>query len=545
MCEELRSRGRLREGAVLRAALVDAWGVTSIEICRCALQRLFKAMDSARNSKGGWMTRSITLCDHPRVRTGSHGDSPVAVLGAGVAGLVAAYELNALGYDVDVYEASPRVGGRIHTHRFGSGPSAPYVELGAMRIPTKHRHAMRYIARLGLGDRVRPFRTLLSEAGNYLSSGSGPVRLSEAMPALVGALQRRLPGSRYRETSLRFAAFLTLVVEAVAPVYMRGQLLGNPMQIGRLVDRLDGMDLRPYLGEPGRSARLAEFFVDNPGFRSLLPPGLDGFIDDIVTETSADLVRLDGGMDALPRRLADALTGGVCVDHEVVGIRARRRDVVIELVHANRTIVRRYDYALCAIPFSALRHIRLSDFGSDKLSVVRKIEYCPATKVAFYCREPFWRDDGISGGASFTGGGIRQTYYPDNGSVLLASYTIGEEADRLGRMLPADRHEYVRQQLATVHPRILEPGMVRAAVSMAWGQDEWVRGGCTVRWGKDDGEVAEEVDLAATPQNHLFFAGEHCSKNPAWIDGAIESALEAVAGIDADVTRSYPVRRSA
>lgn len=491
------------------------------------------------------MPRSMMLCDVPRVRTGRHRSPQVAVLGAGVAGLVAAYELGGLGYDVDVYEASPRVGGRIHTHRFGSELSAPYAELGAMRIPTKHRHVMRYISELGLAGRVRPFRTLLSEAGNYVSSESGPVRLSESMPALVGSLQGRLPRSGYREASLRFAAFLTLAVEAVAPAYMRGQLTGNPMQIGRLVDRLDGMDLRPYLPEPGRSARLAEFFVDNPGFRSLLPPDLDGFIDDIVTETSADLVSLDGGMDALPRRLADALTGAVCVDHKVVEIRARKQDVVIELVHANRTIVRRYDYALCAIPFSALRHIRLYDFDPDKLVIIRKIEYCPATKVAFYCREPFWRDDGISGGASFTGGGIRQTYYPDIGSVLLASYTIGEEADRLGRMMPADRHEYVRQQLATVHPRILESGMIRSAVSLAWGQDEWTRGGCTVRWGKDGGQVVEELELAATPQSHLFFAGEHCSRNPAWIDGAIESALEAVDGIDADLTGSYPMRRSA
>ena len=458
---------------------------------------------------------------------------------------MAAYELGGLGYDVDVYEASPRIGGRIRTHRFGPGRPAPHAELGAMRIPTGHRHAMRYIRELDLTDRVRPFRTLLSESGNYLSAEPGPVRLAEAMPALVGALQGRLPRTGYQEASLRFAALLTLTIEAVAPVRMRGQLTGNPLLVGRLVDRLDGLDLRPYLPESGRTARLAEFFLDNPGFRALLPLDLDGFIDDIVTETSADLVSLDGGMDALPCRLADAFVGTVSVDHKVVGIRARTQDVVIELVHANRTIVRCYDYALCAIPFSALRHIRLDDFHPDKLEVVREIAYCSATKVAFYCREPFWRAEGISGGASFTGGGIRQTYYPDSGSVLLASYTIGEEADQLGRMNPAERHEYVRQQLAKVHPRILEPGMVRAAVSVAWGQDEWTRGGCTVRWGKDEGEITEEVDLAATPQNHLYFAGEHCSKNPAWIDGAIESALDAVEGINADWTGSYPMRRSA
>ena len=87
--------------------------------------------------------------------------------------------------------------------------------------------------------------------------------------------------------------------------------------------------------------------------------------------------------------------------------------------------------------------------------------------------------------------------------------------------------------------------MIRAAVSVAWGQSEWTRGGCAVRWGKDDDRVAEEIALAASPQNHLFFAGEHCSKNPAWIDGAIESALDAVDAIDADRAGSYSVRRTA
>jgi monoamine oxidase len=96
-----------------------------------------------------------------------------------------------------------------------------------------------------------------------------------------------------------------------------------------------------------------------------------------------------------------------------------------------------------------------------------------------------------------------------------------------------------------VHPRILEPGMVRSAVSLAWGQDEWVRGGCAVRWGKGDSQVVAEQEIATVPQNHLFFAGEHCSTNPAWIDGAIESALAAVDGINAHVTGSYAIRQSA
>ena len=57
----------------------------------------------------------------------------IIVIGAGLAGLCAAYELEARGHEVVVLEAHPRrIGGRVYTQRFGAGL---YGELGAMRIP--------------------------------------------------------------------------------------------------------------------------------------------------------------------------------------------------------------------------------------------------------------------------------------------------------------------------------------------------------------------------------------------------------------------------
>ncbi|MFL5859658.1 MAG: FAD-dependent oxidoreductase, partial [Solirubrobacteraceae bacterium] len=60
------------------------------------------------------------------------------------------------------------------------------------------------------------------------------------------------------------------------------------------------------------------------------------------------------------------------------------------------------------------------------------------------------------------------------------------------------------------------------------GKHRWTGGGCSVRWGKDATASEEERMRVARPQRTLFFAGEHCSSTPAWIDGAIESAVLAV-----------------
>jgi monoamine oxidase len=117
--------------------------------------------------------------------------------------------------------------------------------------------------------------------------------------------------------------------------------------------------------------------------------------------------------------------------------------------------------------------------------------------------------------------------------VLVASYTMGDDADVLGRMSEARRHLVVLDEVGRLHPELHEPGMVVEAVSRAWGQHRWSDGAGVTRWGKDVAACERERDRAARPEGRLFFAGEHCSSTTAWIDGAIESALNAVRSIDA------------
>jgi monoamine oxidase len=177
--------------------------------------------------------------------------------------------------------------------------------------------------------------------------------------------------------------------------------------------------------------------------------------------------------------------------------------------------------------------MRLCGFA-DKLDIIRNVQYVPATKVAFHCREPFWEREGIGGGASCAGGQVRQTYYPDVdgdralGAVLLASYTIGDDAEVLGRMPASQRHAAVLAELTRMHPQLCSPGMIVDAASMAWGRNRWSGSGCSVRWGKNAAEREDERLAVARPVGPLFFAGEHCSSAPAWIDGAIQSAVDAV-----------------
>lgn len=482
------------------------------------------------------MTVPLQEIDGPDGASG--GPRKVTVIGAGIAGLVTAYELERLGHHVEVVEGSGEVGGRIRTHRFaGGGQAGPFAELGAMRIPAGHRLTMHYIAELGLQNQVREFRTLFSDDAAYLHSSSGYLRVRDAHEALVDEFAARLPNRHYRDNTLLFGAWLDASIRAIAPREFYGELHTEiDVELLNLVDHIDLTSYR--CGSSENRIDLHAFFADHPQVRSLCPPRLERFLDDVLDETSATIVRLRDGMDMLPRRLASRIRGKISTGQEVVGIGVRDDGVSLHIREGARTLIKSCDYVVCTVPFTVLRRMRLTGFDQEKLNIIHETKYWAATKIAFHCREPFWEKDGISGGASFTGGHVRQTYYPPAegdpalGAVLLASYTIGPDADALGRLSTSERDAVVTRELSAMHPELRRPGMVLGVAGMAWGDHRWSWGAATVRWGQEAALREAERREAARPQRGLFFAGEHCSSKPAWIEGAIESAIDAAHEIE-------------
>ncbi|WED92147.1 NAD(P)/FAD-dependent oxidoreductase [Mycobacteroides chelonae] len=462
----------------------------------------------------------------------------VTVIGAGVAGLVAAHELEQLGHRVELLEARQTVGGRLHTHSFSLGRKGPIAELGAMRIPARHCRTMKLIDQLGLSDRVRQFRTLFSDDSNYLATPDGHARVRDASPALVAKfLADSALRERYPDDAVLCASWLAASVNAIAPDrFRRG--LGADLNV-ELLDLLRRIDLAPFIVTRSGIERvdLNRFFANHPNFAC--GTRLRLFFADVVTETSSALFRLEGGIDQIAVRLSARLRGPIHRGSRVTGLHVVRDGVFIETHRGPNTELIRRDCVLCTVPFSVLRGIRLSGMTADKMAIIRDMRYWAATKIALHCREAFWERDGISGGASFTGGLVRQTYYPPVesdprlGATLLASYTIGPDADLLAQIPMEQRLAMVRAELCKIHPELSQPSMVCGKVMRAWGDDPLSMGAASVRWGKDSDTAEEERLLAAAPQGGLFFAGEHCSSVPAWIEGAVESGLNAVSQIDA------------
>jgi monoamine oxidase len=469
----------------------------------------------------------LDMCELANVETGKR----VTILGAGIAGLVAAYELERLGHTVEIMEGSARVGGRVWTHKFGNEQDAPYAELGAMRIPSSHQHTLHYVHEMGLSDKLCKFVTVFEEQNAFMNIDGNIFRMKDAPRIFTERYQGIFTDTRYSERTRLFAAWLKTIVDTISPSNLRDSLDSDLR--AHLMDELERLDLDRYFSEDGETIDLQAFIKENPGFRARCSKALDMFLSDIVVETSHDLLQLKGGMQQLIEKLVASVKAEIKCNQQVVAIRVNNDDVEIDWLENGTLHTRRCDYVLCTIPFSVLRKMELSGFDELKLDSIRNTVYCPATKVAFHTEEAFWEKDGIKGGASFSGDGVRQTYYPSvkfnqsRGSVMLASYTIGDDADRLGNMSDVERHSFIKSAVGKVHPELKVDGMVTDVASIAWGNYKWSAGGCTVHWDDDSNYVINYLE-AARPQKSLFFAGEHCSKYPAWLQGSIESALEAV-----------------
>lgn len=110
-------------------------------------------------------------------------------------------------------------------------------------------------------------------------------------------------------------------------------------------------------------------------------------------------------------------------------------------------------------------------------------------------------------------------------ATMLASYTWGTAARRLGNLAPAQRHEVTQRALAKLHPKTAQAGVVQRMVSWAWDSHPWSLGAFTFLMPSQQRSLYADV---VAPEGRIYFAGEHASTDNAWINGAIESALQAV-----------------
>jgi monoamine oxidase len=122
-------------------------------------------------------------------------------------------------------------------------------------------------------------------------------------------------------------------------------------------------------------------------------------------------------------------------------------------------------------------------------------------------------------------------YYPDHGretgrGVILASYTWGQDAERWGSLPPEKRIQQALEDISVIHPQIVDTFEVGA--SHFWHSDQFAGGAFALF---EPGQLKRLHGHIRKPEGRIYFAGEHASREHAWINGAIESGLHAANAI--------------
>jgi monoamine oxidase len=456
------------------------------------------------------------------IKTRFKGQKPkkVVIVGAGIAGLVAGYELKRAGHTPVILEAQQRVGGRIFTLRdpFMEGL---YAEVGAMRIPRAHKLTLAYIEKFGLC--TDDFT--MDNPNAYFYIGGRKMRIAEAEADLS------LLGFETGEKELGQTAG-RLWLNAIKPLLDLLEKDGDAAW-EEIIAKYDGYCTREFLEACGWSEGAIEMFgllanqeaVMNSSFLELFREDAGGYY--------TNMLEIQGGTDRLPYAFLPDLKDNIRFGAKMIAIDQSEEDVTIHYRTAAGRLEEKGDYAIITAPFPVLRHVEvLKPFSRAKQRAIRQLHYDASAKILFQCRRRFWEeDDGIFGGGTITDLPIRNLYYPDHGretgrGVILASYTWSEDAQRWGSLSPKDRIEQALENVAQIHPQILHEFEVGA--SWMWHDDEFAGGAFALF---DPGQQTLLHKEIITPEGRIYFAGEHASLCHAWIQGAIESGLQTAISI--------------
>ena len=492
---------------------------------------------------------SLSAACGPDMAKNSGDGVRVLVLGAGIAGMTAAYELSQAGYGCTLLEATARAGGRNRTARAGDeldevdsrqtcnfdSDDHMYFNLGPARIPYHHRHLLGYCRDFGVAlevfsndNRAALFHGIgpgTSVTGRQLYTDTrGWIAELLAKAVNKGALDQEL-------TSGDKQTFLDMLTEfgdlnADAGYAYQGSSRGG-----------FGGDVNPGLGNPSDLPLAATMTLQEilggyifHGYQASFPHSLN---------QNPTMFQPVGGMD----KIAEAFEARVehLIQYESVIRSIENQSDCVQVVYEQNgdTFAEKADFVICTIPATVLRDIN-NNFSAAVRAEIADMQYNDAVKIGFQAERRFWEEDlGIYGGISWTDQDITQMWYPATGyhrqkGVFVAAYTWNNTWDPEGTQpatnpyfanrTPAERLVEAKRQVERIHAGAaaeLEHG-----ISRAWGKVPFQVGA----WADDTFQYQAHGELSQ-PDGRVYFAGEHVSYLPGWQEGAVLSAHASVQAI--------------
>jgi monoamine oxidase len=476
----------------------------------------------------------------PELRGAPKG-TKILILGAGLAGMVSAYELRKAGYEVEILEYQNRAGGRnwslhagdVYTELGGFTQHVDfdkglYFNPGPWRIPHHHRGILHYAKMLGVA--MEPFIQINYSA--YLHS----IRAFGGKPQRYGAIKADYEGN---VAELLAKSVQQHRLDDAVTLEDREILLESLRSWGALDDELRyrtglrSSSRRGYKRRPGGGSTAAPIPSEPIALSDILHSRLWSALSaSDVFDDQQTMFQPVGGMGMIGRAFGKALEGVIRYRSKVTEIHQDSSGVTVTFVDTEKggaPQTARGDWCICAIPASVLSQIPMN-VGPALLSAINSIPYLAACKVGLQMKRRFWEeDDAIYGGITYTDQPIGRIGYPSTDyfkpgkAVLLGAYMFGREAFEFTALPPDQRVARALEQGSKIHPQYRQE--FDMGVSVGWHRVPWALGCAAPGWREED--QAQFKNLCEI-DGRIVLAGEHVSRVTAWQEGAVLSALDTI-----------------
>jgi monoamine oxidase len=442
----------------------------------------------------------------------------VVVLGAGLAGLTAAWELVQAGHEVIVIEARNRSGGRVLTLREGFTPGLT-AEAGGMSFNDNYFNLLRYVKLFNIPYESLKAPAIRSPAGNTVYHLRG--RRIVPNNGKIDWPYDLKPEEREGSITNRYIQPLLNSITDVS--------ISDPLY--EWARSIDNKTLLQLVAERGASAgaqeiiRTTTWYADRDGRASaacnLLPV--------VQSAGSKDIYSFPGGVDNLSTAFTTRLGERIRFGAEVVSIKNDSDSVEVIANVAGKQESISADRVVCTIPFSVLKNIDISpSFSTPKKEIIAGLSYAPTTRVFMEVKKRFWESNGENGSA-MTDLAIGQVQkHPmiktgrEKERAILEAHVRGQDALLIDKMSNDKRLTFTLEQMSKVHPDIAE--YYEGGMSKSWQLDPYSLGAYSLFL---PGQITSWLPEIRRPEGRIHFAGEHTSIYSASMEGAIESGIRA------------------